>query len=232
MFPFWNHNSGDYVDMAATFASDAVPDHGAGHGASIEGVQFTPTTMCPKNFIVFDQSSLQSRVMFHPSMAPKVGNPFLQPSPAIYGENVKMTDAISGRREMSFSYEEDSADIDALLGSEIEGDGGEENYDEDELSTARTNANYECYTPDSGSSAYASKPVELDDSSLLQMASAGWGSRSAGEAKEEKIQEMVKVLRGIVPGGNRMSTATLLDESVRYLKLMKMEAAKLGDFPG
>ncbi|KAI4368100.1 hypothetical protein MLD38_016700 [Melastoma candidum] len=216
MYPFWNHANGNYVDMAATYASDAVPQHGAGYFPSIPDVQFTSMTTCPKNYIVFDQTNQESRIMFHPSLVPKVGTSYLQPPQTSYGENLQMK-GVFGEREKSFSYEEDSADIDALLGSEIEGEGGEEDYDDDEVSTARTNGNYDCYSPDSCSIGQASQHVNLDDSC------------SGNEMKEQKIQEMVKVLRGIVPGGKQMSTATLLDEAVRYLKVMKIEAAELGD---
>ncbi|KAJ0455739.1 putative transcription factor bHLH family [Helianthus annuus] len=60
-----------------------------------------------------------------------------------------------------------------------------------------------------------------------------WVKGSSG--KREKMKKMVKSLRGIVPGGNaEMNTVDVLDEAVKYLKSLKVEAHKMGfgNLPG
>lgn len=42
------------------------------------------------------------------------------------------------------------------------------------------------------------------------------------------MKKMVRVLRGIVPGGNEMNTVDVLDEAVQYLKSLKVELQNLG----
>uniref|UniRef100_A0A0A9FRA7 BHLH domain-containing protein n=2 Tax=Arundinoideae TaxID=156631 RepID=A0A0A9FRA7_ARUDO len=42
------------------------------------------------------------------------------------------------------------------------------------------------------------------------------------------MKKMMRTLKGIIPGGNQMDTPAVLDEAVRYLKSLKVEAKKLG----
>ncbi|XP_056175659.1 transcription factor bHLH144 [Syzygium oleosum] len=221
-----NQMSGEYMDFPTAYAFCAVPPPQAvEHLPPVHGLQFQPSTLCPKNFIVFDQTAHESRIMFHPAIAPKFGNPGFQSYPTYVEKKDEIKCAFNEQREVSFSDKEDSDDIDALLSLEEEEE--EEEYDEDEVSTARTNGNYSCSSPDSCSS-YGSKARNLSISSLLQK-SSGSRSRSGSEPKQQKMKRMVKALRGIIPGGNRMSTVTLFDEAVRYLKSLKIEAEKLED---
>ncbi|XP_048140949.1 transcription factor bHLH144-like [Rhodamnia argentea] len=221
-----NQMSGEYMDFSTAYAFCAVPPPQAmEHLPPVHGLQFQPSTLCPKNFIVFDQTAYQSRIMFHPAIAPKFGNPGFQSYPTYVEKKDEIKCAFNEQREVSFSDKEDSDDIDALLSLEEEED---EEYDEDEVSTARTNGNYGSSSPDSCSS-YRSKTRKLSISSLLQKSSGGTSS-SSNEPKQQKMKKMVKALRGIIPGGNQMSTVTLFDEAVRYLKTLKIEAEKLGDF--
>ncbi|XP_048141576.1 transcription factor bHLH144-like [Rhodamnia argentea] len=221
-----NQMSGEYMDFSTAYAFCAVPPPQAmEHLPPVHGLQFQPSTLCPKNSIVFDQTAYQSRIMFHPTIAPKFGNPGFQSYPTYVEKKGEIKCAFNEQREVSFSDKEDSDDIDALLSLEEEED---EEYDEDEVSTARTNGNYGSSSPDSCSS-YRSKARKLSISSLLQK-SSGSTSSSSNEPKQQKMKKMVKALRGIIPGGNQMSTVTLFDEAVRYLRTLKIEAEKLGDF--
>ncbi|KAM0052113.1 putative transcription factor bHLH family [Helianthus debilis subsp. tardiflorus] len=95
--------------------------------------------------------------------------------------------------------EEDSADIDLLLSFE------EEEYEEEELSTARTIH---------GNDSRSLNPRKTK----LGLSSFSHKSRSNCEGKRDKIRKMVNSLRGIVPGGNRMDTIAVIDEAVKYLK--------------
>ncbi|KAG4124427.1 hypothetical protein ERO13_D10G039900v2 [Gossypium hirsutum] len=125
--------------------------------------------------------------------------------------------------ETSSFLKEDSDDIDALLSSEEE---EQVEYDEEEVSTARTFGNYEFDTADSRS-AHGSKPKK-NKSSSYTLKSSGNSSCCDPEIKRLKMKEMVKVLRGIVPGADEMDTVAVLDGAVRYLKSLKVEVQKLG----
>ncbi|XP_076925080.1 transcription factor bHLH144-like [Bidens hawaiensis] len=98
--------------------------------------------------------------------------------------------------------EEDPADIDALLSFDDE----DEDEEHEEASTA--------------------------DSSSLRRRNKCVGSTSSHGSKgsfgkREKMKKMVKSLKTIVPGGNpQMNTADVLDETVKYLKALKVEARK------
>lgn len=109
---------------------------------------------------------------------------------------------IERKRELS-SIKEDSDDIDALLMSSEEVVGSEE----DEVSTGRTTGNYGGESPDSRSTC----------------------SSKRRNRSFQKTRNMVKMLKRIVPGGDRMSTAAVLDEAVKYLKTLKVEAMKIGN---
>ncbi|KAL0358524.1 UNVERIFIED_CONTAM: Transcription factor [Sesamum angustifolium] len=107
----------------------------------------------------------------------------------------------------------------ALLSTEYEEN--EECDDDDEVSTARTGAVYECNSPDSCSN-YESPSKK--SRTFLRKSSGDRGS----EKKRRRMRKMVKALRGIVPGANRMSPVAVLDEAVRYLKSLRVEVQKLG----
>ncbi|CAL5022292.1 unnamed protein product [Urochloa decumbens] len=99
--------------------------------------------------------------------------------------------------------EEDAADIDAFLSSE-DGDS-----DDEVVSTGRAPGGGDGGSPDSACSS----------------SFRGGGGRAR---KKERVSRMMRALRGIVPGGDRMDTPAVLDGAVRYLKELKVEAKKLG----
>ncbi|KAA8519534.1 hypothetical protein F0562_013842 [Nyssa sinensis] len=200
------------ASIASAFGGAVLP-RGVKNSRPFHDVEFQTSEVCPKNFIVFDQTDKRSQIIFHPAVAPKLGYPGLNIRRTCIQENVEWKDADEDR-EVSSSLKEDSDDIDALLSSEEE---DQEDYDEEEVSTARTNGNYGGNSPDSCST-YGSKPRK---SSSFQR-SSGSGSSCNSERKHRKMRKMVKALRGIVPGGNQMNTAAVLDEAVRYLKSLKV----------
>ncbi|XP_017696099.1 transcription factor bHLH144-like [Phoenix dactylifera] len=51
---------------------------------------------------------------------------------------------------------------------------------------------------------------------------------SSSVRKRERMRKMVKALRGIIPGGDRLDTPAILDEAVKYLKSLKTEMKQLG----
>jgi hypothetical protein len=219
-----------YIDKAAAepyFANQmgnnhanftVAPDFGAGgmHMTPFHGVEFQPSEVCPKNFIIFDQTDRRSQIMFHPAIANKFTGPSLDRHAAYSERNFQDVNYVDN--EIS-EQKEDSDDIDALLYSDEE---EHEGSDEEEVSTGRTYGNYGCNSPDSFSN-YGSKPRKI--SSTLYTVDS---SRSGAERKRQKMKKMIKGLRGIVPGSDQMNTVAVLDEAVQYLKSLKVEAQKLG----
>ncbi|KAG9447969.1 hypothetical protein H6P81_014097 [Aristolochia fimbriata] len=192
-------------------AAPGEPTSGPAHGMGIN------TTNGTKSFIIFDQTDNKCRIMFYPSPGNKFGYPnfdFCTTFPRKSGnsqEDVKE----------SSSLKEDTRDIDALLSLEDE----EEDEDDEVVSTGRTMGNnYESSSPDSSCSTDGSKSSKSRLSSTHKPGSSG----STSDRKQQKMKKLMKVLRGIVPGGDQMDAAAVLDEAVRYLKSLKMEVKKLG----
>lgn len=170
--------------------------------SSSRGVELQPWETCPKNYVIFDRTDNRSRIMYHPSMAHNFGSP--NPHVGNYGNE-----------QLSYIKEE-TEDINALLSS----GGEEEDVDDDVVSTGRTPSNWRGISPDSS----CARSGKQKSSSAYQSSNTA----SCSERKREKTKKMVKALRGIIPGGKKMDTPAVLDEAVRYLKSLKMEAKKLG----
>ncbi|KAG4199482.1 hypothetical protein ERO13_A05G150000v2 [Gossypium hirsutum] len=187
----------------------------------LHGIEFQPSEVCPKNFVIFNQNDNRNQIMFNPAVANKFSGHGLNVFATYLDGKYDIKDVNDVEKDTSSSLKEDSDDIDALLSSEEE---EQEDYDEEEVSTARTSGNYEC---DSDShSAYGSKPRKNSScSSTLKSSGSGCGS---DPKKRLKMKKMVKVLRGIIPGADQMGTVAVLDEAVRYLKSLKVEVKKLG----
>ncbi|XVF25505.1 hypothetical protein REPUB_Repub13aG0218500 [Reevesia pubescens] len=188
----------------------------------LHGIEFQPSEVCPRNFIIFNQTDHRNQVMFNPAIANKFNGQGLNAFATYIDGKYERKDVNDVEKETSSSLKEDSDDIDALLSSEEE---EQEEYDEEEVSTARTYGNYES---DSDScSAYGSKPRKNSSCSSILKSSVSGGSCDP-EIKRLKMKKMVRVLRGIVPGADQMGTVDVLDEAVRYLKSLKVEVKKLG----
>ncbi|KAF8410986.1 hypothetical protein HHK36_003525 [Tetracentron sinense] len=212
-----------YNSPVAPTVGPALPP-GTKHSRSLHGVEFQPSEVCPKNFIIFDQTDDRSRIMFHPVLAHKFNCPGFDIRATYTQDNGGNIDAEDSKRESSSSLKEDMEDIDALLSLEEEEEEKDDDDDDDEelVSTARTRRSN---SPDSYSTC-GSKPRKPRLSSIQKSSDSG-GSCN-GERKQQKMKKMVKALRGIVPGGDQMNSAALLDEAVRYLKSLKVEVMKLG----
>ncbi|KAG2650564.1 transcription factor bHLH144-like [Panicum virgatum] len=174
--------------------------------ASLNGLELQPSEACPRNYVIFDQTCTKSRVMFHPSLAHKLGGPSSgHGGGSCYGagDGAGKKGACregGGGGGCSVRQKEDTEEIDALLSSED---------DDDVVSTGRTPG----ASRDDGSS---------PDSTCSS-------SRRGGEPrKKERMSKMMRTLRGIVPGGSQMDAPAVLDGAVRYLKSLKVEAKKLG----
>ncbi|OEL33073.1 hypothetical protein BAE44_0005910 [Dichanthelium oligosanthes] len=190
--------------------------------APLTGLEFQPTDTCPKNYVIFDQTYDRSRVMFHPSLANN--NNLGSPGGGGYGYDHRCygydQDYYAGGKSAHYDgggaaaaasvrQKEDTEEIDALMSTE---DGEDE---DDVLSTGRTPGCRAGGSPDSTCSS----------------GHGGSGRKQeggGGEKKKERMKKMVRTLKGIIPGGERMDTPAVLDEAVRYLKSLKVEVKKLG----
>ncbi|GLU22726.1 hypothetical protein SLE2022_387770 [Rubroshorea leprosula] len=209
----------NYMHIPVPSASGAVFPPCARPLPPLYGVEFQPSEVCPTNFIIFDQTSHGSQIMFNPAIAQKFSSYGLNFCANYVQHSQEIKDVCDGEKETSSFLQEDSDDIDALLNSEEEEEEEEEEYNEEEVSTARTCGNY-------GQKSHCSKSRKNSSSSTLR--SYDGDSRCNSGIKQQKMKKMVKVLRGIVPGGDQMDTVSVLDEAVRYLKSLKVEAQKLG----
>ncbi|TYJ13304.1 hypothetical protein E1A91_A10G042700v1 [Gossypium mustelinum] len=189
----------------------------------LHGIEFQPSEVCPKNFVIFNQTDNRNQVLFNPAITNKFHGNGLNVFANYNDGKYERKDVYDVGEETSSFLKEDSDDIDALLSSEQE---EQVEYDEEEVSTARTFGNYEFDTADSRS-AHGSKPKK-NKSSSYTLKSSGNSSCCDPEIKRLKMKKMVKVLRGIVPGADEMDTVAVLDGAVRYLKSLKVEVQKLG----
>ncbi|XP_022879631.1 transcription factor bHLH144-like [Olea europaea var. sylvestris] len=174
-------------------------------------VDFLTSDACPRNFVIFDKTKNRSQIMFHPEIGSKYPHPDYGVGMSNCLDNIGWKDKED--REIT-SFTEDSYDIDALLSTEYEN----EEYDEDKLSTGRTDANYGSESLDSCS----------NYESLSRKRRSPPSEKSSEDKKRQKMRKMVKALRGIVPGANQMSTVAVLDEAVRYLKSLRVEVQETG----
>jgi len=202
-------------------AFDAFLPPGVGQITPFERFKLQPSEACPKNFVIFDQTDQRSRIMFHPAMTYKFNSPGLNVH-ANFSQDFEKNKVNQMERELSSPFEEDPNDIDALLsigGDELE------DFDEEEVSTARTNENYESLSDTCSSYCSKSRKKRVSSSS-----EAGGCCHNDGNNRE--IKRMVRILRKMVPGGgNQMDSVTVLDEAVKYLKSLKVEVEQFGVGP-
>ncbi|KAG6504743.1 transcription factor bHLH144-like [Zingiber officinale] len=182
--------------------------------APLNNVEFRPSETCPRNFVIFDQTYHRSQVMFHPSLAHKFGSPGFD---ACGGGAPRADEA---GKSAYRDNDEETEDIDALLSSEEEEE-EEDEEDDDVVSTGRTLGRWAGVS--SQDTACSSQSDSKSKNKQVSSITAGGGS-----GKRQKMKKMVKTLKGIIPGGDRMDTPAVLDEAVKYLKSLKVEAKKLG----
>lgn len=191
---------------SAVFNGKFVPLH---------NVDIRTSDACPKQFVIFDRTHDRSQIMCHPDLSSKLFLPGYDGAASISQDNLDAKYS-NNERDIMSPLKEDSDDIDALLSTEYD-----DNYDDDMMSTARTEASYWCDSPDSCSDyeslSMKSRPHFLKSS----------GSRCNGK-KHHRTRQMVNALKGIVPGANHMSTVAVLNEAVSYLKALRVEVQKLG----
>ncbi|AAG12858.1 unknown protein; 14666-16092 [Arabidopsis thaliana] len=202
------------------------------------GVELQPSAVCPKNFVIFDQTYDRSQVMYHPELTHKLMNtPSLNNLASTFqNEYVGGSYGNYGNyeQEVSSSYQEDPNEIDALLSADEDyeenddNEGEEDGGDSEEVSTARTSSrDYGNTTAESCCSSYGYNNNNNNNSRKQSLSGSASSSNNDGKGRK-KMKKMMGVLRRIVPGGEQMNTACVLDEAVQYLKSLKIEAQKLG----
>ncbi|CAF1709816.1 unnamed protein product [Brassica oleracea var. botrytis] len=199
------------------------------------GVELQPSPVCPKNFVIFDQTYDHSQVMYHPDLTPRLVNSGLastfqnEYAGGSYGYNYgqEVYGNYGGQEVVSSSYQEDPNEIDALLSTDEDDEGEEDGGDSGEVRTARNaSRDYGNTSAESCCSSYGYNSSRRKQSSSASAASSSNNDGKGGRKK--KMKKMMGMLRKIVPGGEEMNTASVLDEAVQYLKSLKLEAQKLG----
>ncbi|KAL5227002.1 hypothetical protein ABZP36_015267 [Zizania latifolia] len=180
---------------------------------SLSGFEFQPSKVCPRNFIIFDQTDDKGRIMCHPALVSKLNHADANAFPSYHEAVCRSSGQDNGNlEEDSSSFKEDTREIDALLSSDEESD------EDDVKSTGRTPDRFESGPFDSSSPPRSKKMHH----------SSGNSSVFHGSMDNERMRNIITVLRGLIPGGDQLDTHSVLEEAVRYLKFLKMEAKKLG----
>ncbi|KAM1032888.1 hypothetical protein TB2_035952 [Malus domestica] len=192
-----------HIPVASAYG--AVLPNEANHFKPFHGVEFQTSSICPKNFIIFDQTDHRSQIMFNPEIAHKITGPAFNLCAAYIQDNLELNEGNNDNREASSTLKEDSDDIDALL--------------------SLVRKSWKIMMRKS----YGLKTKkERLRSSLEKSSGVGSSSSCNSERKRQKTKKMVRALRGIVPGGNETNTVAVLDEAVQYLKSLKVELQKIG----
>ncbi|KAL0700209.1 hypothetical protein Bca4012_056331 [Brassica carinata] len=228
-YPYFSDEMGDGNMNVPSYASASSFDALFPPCAKLpfHGVELQPSTVCPKNFVIFDQTyDRSSQVMYHPELTPRLVNSGL--ASTFQNEYVGGSYGNYGQQEdvSSSSHQEDPNEIDALLSTDEDyEDDDEDGGDSEEVSGTARNASrdYGNTSAESWCSSYGY------NSSRRKQSLSGSASSSNNDGKgRRKMKKMMGVLRRIVPGGEEMNTASVLDEAVQYLKSLKLEAQKLG----
>ncbi|KAF8092811.1 hypothetical protein N665_0400s0011 [Sinapis alba] len=217
-YPYFSDEMGDGNMNIPSYASASTFDAFFPPCAKLpfHGVELQPSAVCPKNFVVFDQTydDRSSQVMYHPELTPRLVNSGL--ASTFQNEYVRGSYGYYGQEVVSSSsHQEDPNEIDALLSTDEDDEDDEDGGDSEEVSST-------------ASRDYGNTSAESWCSRRKQSLSGSPSSCNNDGKGRRKMKKMMGVLRRIVPGGEEMNTASVLDEAVQYLKSLKLEAQKLG----
>jgi len=180
--------------------------------------EFQPSKVCPRNFIIFDHTDDKGRIVYHPALVNKLNPTNINAFPCRGEVICRSSDQDDGNLEQhASSFKEDTEEINALLSSESDEDSDED----DVMSTGRSPDPLELGPCESSSPPRFKKMRHF----------SGNGSDFNGSMENithKEIRKVVTVLRGIIPGGDQLDAPDVLEEAVRYLKFLKVEAEKLG----
>lgn len=202
-----------------------------------------PDSTKTKRFLVLDHSGDQTSLLFS-----SVANPFEEFNPTLLASNAIHTYA-SNSHMSEDEMHEDTEEIDALLYSD-----SDYGYDDEETSTGHSPLDMEeiasSYLPtkrrrvdsteidallmDTASSSVAPLPHYMQEDSSNDLSFVGKGEDKTGQGgrsrcnKRESIQATVSMLKRIIPGGKGKDAASVLDEAIQYLKLLKLQAKAAG----
>ncbi|KAM1138610.1 hypothetical protein COP1_036522 [Malus domestica] len=113
--PFANQVGNNYMHIPVASPYGAVLPNEANHFKPFHDVEFQTSSICPKNFIIFDQTNHRSQIMFNPEIAHKITGPAFNLGAAYIQDNLGLNEGNNDNREASSTLKEDSDDIDALL---------------------------------------------------------------------------------------------------------------------
>lgn len=254
-FPGFGAAHGSILHLNSAFTQQLNPANGFALGTTgavpangCTGFGFTTQT---KRFLIFDHSGGRKNLVF-----PSVGNPQRAVNPTPF-PTVEIRAGTSDCREPSEEHEEmheDTEEIDALLYSDSENSFDSEEASTGHSPLGIDGDEVECISPippkrrklersehDASLTDTASSAVvpcrrfrTEDDGAGLSCADSGSKLEENLDyktacGKRERIQATVNLLRRIVPGGKGKGkgTVAVLDDAIRYLKSLKIQAEAL-----
>ncbi|KNA23000.1 hypothetical protein SOVF_027880 [Spinacia oleracea] len=187
----------------------------------VHDIEFQPSEVCPQNFIIVDEDANQSRIMYHPGIAHNLSYPNMDFHETPNGEITQENFGNNFEGGIVSPDMEDSDYIDLLMS--LDENQGES--EEEEVSTAGTQGYDGSSSPESFCN-YTTKCRKATYPCSVQRASTSGSSHN--ENKRKEARKMVKVLRGMVPGGDQMNTAAVFDAAVHHLKGLEGKVQRLG----
>ncbi|RAL40621.1 hypothetical protein DM860_006691 [Cuscuta australis] len=185
-----------------------------------------------RRFLVFDQSGNQTRLVYSssanaswllkPSTAPIDPTPFL-------GD-----ECVQENNEGMEMHQEDSEELDALLYSDDSDSDSDSDSSGDEVISSGHSPSKHGNKPGEEGPTKRQKLLEghyapFGRSELEDDAESSCGNTNncRKRSKKEKIRKTLWVLQNIVPGGKGKGAMGVIDETIRYLKSLKVEAESL-----
>lgn len=199
--PPWNQHLQGFPAMACPLNNWLF------HSSSSSMEPATAEKDARRKFLIFDQSGDQTRLVYGSSAnLVKPSATSHNPTPVLRDERVEM-------------HEEDSDELDALLYSS---DSDSDSSDDEVTSTG--------HSPEVDGPAKRRKLSEGRYVATMEDdAESSVGNTDGGRKRwrKEKIRETLSVLQKIVPGGKGKCAMGVIDETIRYLKSLKVEAESL-----
>lgn len=178
-----------------------------------------------RKFLVFDQSGNQTRLVYSSSAN---GSWPLKPSATTPNELTPFLgdECVQENNEGMEMHQEDSEEIDALLYSSH----SDSDSDDDEvISSGHSRSPREEEGPTKRQKLLEGLYAPFGRSGLEDDAESSCGNTNfhRKRSRKEKIRKTLSVLQNIVPGGKGKGAMGVIDETIRYLKNLKVEAESL-----
>ncbi|VFQ62256.1 unnamed protein product [Cuscuta campestris] len=183
-----------------------------------------------RKFLVFDQSGNQTRLVYRSSASAswllKPSTTPIDPTPFLSDE------CVQENNEGMEMHQEDSEELDALLYSD-DSDSDPDSSGDEVISSGHSPSAHGNEPREEGPTKrqklLEGRYAPIGRSGLEDDAESSCGNTNnrRKRSRKEKIRKTLCVLQNIVPGGKGKGTIEVIDETIRYLKGLKVEAESL-----